>query len=124
MFQNYGSLVGVSTSNVPQTWQTKSVLQIQAVALKYKMDSIQFNIYFNFIKKYKYYTYELQQNIYNTNRHDIEETAKGQIGLKWPPLYMNLSYIHIRHTGTKKQNKQNMPQNSLSKSSVISSDKT
>ena len=23
----------------------------------------------------------------NTNKHDIEEMAKGQIGLKWPPSY-------------------------------------
>ena len=23
----------------------------------------------------------------NTNRHDIEEMAKGQIGLKWSPTY-------------------------------------
>ena len=31
--------------------------------------------------------YNLHQNIYNTNKHDIdiEEMAKGQVGLKWPP---------------------------------------
>ena len=37
----------------------------------------------------------------NTDKHDIEEMAKGQIGLKWPTPIMSLSYIHINVTSTK-----------------------
>ena len=33
--------------------------------------------------------------MYNTNKHDIEEMAKGPIGQKWPPP------IHINYTSTK-----------------------
>ena len=43
------------------------------------------NLYSNIIIKNK--IHNLYQNIYNTNKHDIdiEEMAKGQVGLKWPP---------------------------------------
>ena len=40
--------------------------------------------------------------MYNANKHDIEEMAKGQTGLKWPPLYeITLHTYTVSHTSTK-----------------------
>ena len=42
--------------------------------------------------------------MYNTNKQyrQIEEMAKGQRGLKWPPLYKLESYRYINLPSTKK----------------------